>query len=121
MRHDFLFSSKSPVLVCSCPKNIFFSAVKFELLSKSVIKKTCFDKYKKTKNVCQNPCCVGSLLQYIIKKTQTKRASFLSVLFPFFIFIVPNMALYVSVNRNSLPACRTRSILQYKLYTQVFS
>jgi len=31
------------------------------------------------------------------------------------------MALYVSVNRNSLPACRTRSRLQYKLYTQVFS
>ena len=49
-------------------QNIFFvSAVKFYLLSKSVINEIYFDKYKKLKNVRQSPCCVGSLLQYSLK------------------------------------------------------
>ena len=55
VQHDLLFSSKRPL----CGNFLRISAFKFYLLSKSVLIDI------KTKNVRQNPCCIGSLLQYI--------------------------------------------------------
>ena len=72
VQYDFLFSSERPVLVREWPKNIFVSAVKFLLLSKSVINEKYLDNYKKQNNLRKNPCCVGSLLQYACIRSQYK-------------------------------------------------
>jgi len=58
-------------LKCPCPsvrgKQNFFSAQSNYKYCRSVIKEKYFDIYKNKQNVRQNPCCVGSLFQYIYK------------------------------------------------------
>ena len=57
MQHYFLFLSKRP-------KKDFFSAVKILIIVEKCYQRIIFWKILKQKNVRQNPCCVGSLLQY---------------------------------------------------------
>ena len=64
VQHDFRFSSKRPVLDRAWQKYVLSAQSNFNYCRKVLSMKTILINIK-TKNVRQNPCCVGSLLQYI--------------------------------------------------------
>ena len=70
MQHDFRFSSYRPHSACPGVANNFFSvqSILFNYCLKVLSMKIIWINIR-TKNVHQNLCCVGSLLQYILKYT----------------------------------------------------
>ena len=67
MQHDFRFSSYRPHSACPGVANNFFSvqSILFNYCLKVLSMKIIWINIR-TKNVHQNLCCVGSLLQYIL-------------------------------------------------------